>query len=273
MFGMCTADGTPLRKENQFTLQMGMPPDEGGFMKDKQTIMEQNPEERPDEKFLAFGPDALTDAELLAIILRTGSKDETSVGLAEQILRMSPDGETNILNICHTEIEELKKIRGIGKVKALQIKAVIELSRRIAMTSARPSLCFTQPESIANYYMEQLRHRKREEVLLLMLDSAGHLLKETVISVGTVNSAPFSPREIYLEALQAGAVNIVLLHNHPSGDPRPSANDLQCTERVRKAGNLLGISLIDHIIIGDRAYVSLNEEGFLDDPEEQEAYF
>ena len=232
-------------------------------MKNK-TIKELDWKYRPDEKFLRFGPKALTDAELLAIILRTGTNEKHSVELCEQILSLNTENENSILNILEYEIEDLLKIKGIGKVKALQIKSISELSLRISQSSAKKGLIFNNPESIASYYMEQLRHKKREEVVLLMLNSAGDFLCDKILFSGTVNASIFSPREIFLEALRKNAVNIILLHNHPSGEVKPSKADLLGTKRVLDAGKLIGISLLDHIIIGDRKFYSFKEEGLLD---------
>ena len=226
-------------------------------------IKDLQPEYRPDEKFLAFGPKALSDAELLAIILRTGSTQKHSVDLAREILNGPVDSHLSILNIIHYEFHELMKIRGIGKVKAIQIKAIAELSLRISRAHARSSLDFHHPETVARYYMEQLRHEKREQVVLLMLNSACDLLKELVISTGTVNAALLSPREIFIQALRYEAVGIILMHNHPSGEPVPSEADLLFTEQIRGAAELIGIRLIDHIIIGDRSYYSFKENEWI----------
>ena len=229
----------------------------------KVTMKELQKDNRPDEKFLRHGPKALTDAELLAIILRTGSAEGHSVSLAEKILCRDDDSRQDILNILNMSLDDLLAIKGIGTVKSLQVKAIAELSLRIASTSKKHSLLMSDPESIAQYYMEQLRHNKREVVILLMLNSVCELIKDSVISQGTVNSALLSPREIFLEAIRNEAVNIILLHNHPSGSVRPSKNDIAGTERVRMAGELLGIQLLDHIIIGDRKYTSFKESGLI----------
>lgn len=228
----------------------------------KRTIKEMDPASRPDEKFLNAGPSALTDAELLAVIMRTGSCGEPSVNLAEKILTR-PDGSCNLLNIFDMDMADLRKIEGIGKVKALQIKAVCELSNRIAGKKAKGSLVFNLPERIADYYMEQLRHLKKEKVIMLLLDSACHLIKEVDVSTGTVNSSLFAPRELFIEALRFNAVNIILLHNHPSGNPAPSSADIEYTKKVKEAGLMIGISLLDHIIIGDKAYISFKEKEIL----------
>ena len=152
-------------------------------------------------------------------------------------------------------------IKGLGKVKAVQLKCLAELSVRIAKAQASPSLSFTNPAAIAAYYMEELRHLEQEVLLLLMLNSKSRLIRDMIISQGTVRAALISPREIYIQALRHQAVSIILVHNHPSGVPDPSREDLELTRRVRQSGELIGIELLDHIIIGDRQAVSLRELG------------
>ena len=228
------------------------------------------PEYQPYEKFVDLGPEALSDAELLAIILRTGSRGENSIELARRVLTPE-DGfdtdtgtpEASILNIFRYELHELCRIRGIGRVKAIQIKSIAELSRRIAQGRARKQLKFTDPESIAMYYMEQLRHRKEETVVLLMLNSACDLIGEQVISTGSVNLSAASPREIFMTALKYEASSVITLHNHPSGSPKPSEMDYEITELIMESGSMIGIALLDHIIIGDNTYYSFRESGFI----------
>ena len=216
--------------------------------------------ERPIEKFLLKGENALSDAELLAIIIRTGTKNLSALALAEEILRSAQ----GILGLHHLSVEELTSIKGIGKVKAIQLKAIGELSKRIAKTMAiRTDYTFVSPESIAGRYMEELRHLEQEQLMVLYMNTKGNLLKEEIITKGTVNMSIVSPREIFVNAVKYKAVSIALLHNHPSGDPTPSRQDIEATYRVKEAGELIGISLIDHIIIGDNRYVSLKCEGFL----------
>lgn len=236
----------------------------GGISLNKHLMIKDiQPEYRPDEKFLRFGPKALTGAELLAIILRTGSSEEHSVELAGRILHSDLSGTENVLNILDLGIKDLMSIKGVGRVKALQVKAVAELSGRIHSESTRHSLVFTEPESVASHYMESLRHLKKEVVLMLALNSACALIKECLISQGTVNLSLFSPREIFLEAFNCEAVNIILLHNHPSGSPVPSSADISGTRQVAEAGGIIGINLLDHIIIGDNVYCSMKEEGYI----------
>ena len=152
-------------------------------------------------------------------------------------------------------------IKGIGKVKAIQIKCIAELSRRISKTNAKCELVFNSPATIVDYYMEDLRHKEVEEFVMLALNSKSVLLDEFVISKGTVNSSMASPREIFIQALRVKAVNIIIMHNHPSGDPTPSRNDLIVTNTIKQAGDIIGVKLIDHIIIGDNKYISFKESG------------
>lgn len=216
--------------------------------------------DKPYEKCLEKGPEYLTDAELLAVILRTGSNGITSVELARKVLE-SCKSENSLLGLYHLTIPGLMKIRGIGKVKAVQLKCIAELSRRMAKATAGEGRFFTDAAAIAEYYMEDFRHCHQEKVLLIMLNTKCRVLCEKIISFGTVNSSSITPREIFLEALDHHAVYIILLHNHPSGDPAPSQEDIRLTHCIRESGNMLGVQLLDHIILGDKCYISFYEEG------------
>jgi len=210
----------------------------------------------PYEKFTAYGPEALTEAELLAIIIRTGTRKKTALQIGEELLRMQENG---ILGLCNLPLKELIKVEGIGEVKAVKLKCIAELSRRIWVTETRQKVNYSRPHTIAAHYMGLLRHKEKEHVFLLSLNTKCELLKETELSVGTVNSSLVSPREVFLQALRDGAVNVILLHNHPSGDPTPSADDFELTKRIKAAGKLLQIPLLDHIIVGDQRYISFKE--------------
>jgi len=228
----------------------------------KQTKMERllPREQRPYEKCQEKGAEALTNQELLAILLRTGSMEESALDLAGTVLK-SAAGEEGLRTLCAMSMEQLMQIRGIGKVKAMQLKCICELSRRMAKETAGPFPLMTSPQAIAAYYMEDMRHKNQEELLLLMLNGRNRRIGELVISRGTVNGSMITPREIFLEALRHHAVSIVILHNHPSGDPMPSEEDQKLTIRVWETGILLGIPLLDHIVIGDCCYFSFNERG------------
>ncbi len=225
-------------------------------MEKKLTIKELPETERPYEKCLQFGPDQLTDAELLAVIIRTGSSGERSVDLASRILNAAPDG---LLNLRTMSLPELMKIRGIGKVKAIQLKCAAEIGKRMTTATRKEQVTLADPSSIAAYFMEQLRHETKEILILAMFDVRKSLICHEVLTIGTASASLIDPADIYHRAVQAGADSIVLLHNHPSGDPSPSAEDKAVTARIKSSGSMLGIPLIDHIIIGDNSYYSFFE--------------
>lgn len=217
-------------------------------------------EERPYEKCLKYGPWKLSDAELLAVILRSGSSGSSCIDLAHEVLKLSKM-EEGLLGIHHVSLQELQQIKGVGKVKAVQIKCIGELSKRIAAMDFKTKLRFEDPETIADYYMELLRHEEQEKMICMMLDTKNQFLGDVVLTVGTVNSSLVSPRELFLQALQFHAVHIILVHNHPSGDATPSKEDLLVTRRICHAGELIGIRLLDHIVIGDHCFTSLVKQG------------
>ncbi len=217
--------------------------------------------ERPYEKCMQKGPSSLSDAELLSVLLRSGTKGENVVELANRILY--ENGGAGVSRMNHLSMAELQKIRGIGKVKSIQILCLAELAKRMSRSSGIQSHYFTSPQTIAKYYMEELRHERQEIIKLVMLNARNHFLGDMVIAKGTVNMAVISPREIFIEAMRKEAVSIVLLHNHPSGDPTPSQADITLTKRIRETADVVGISLLDHIIIGDQCYKSMSESGLL----------
>ena len=229
----------------------------------KHTIKSIPESERPYEKCLRFGAEHLTDSELLAIILRTGFQGENSLNLARSVLERC-SYQKGLLGLTHMTVSELMEIKGIGKVKAVQLLCIGELSKRISAAMPKPSPVFTSPEEIAAMYMERMRHKEQEELLLLLFNTKNKLIQEVFLTKGTVNAALVSPREIFLEALKYHAVSIVLIHNHPSGDPNPSKEDLLITKRISEAGAMLGISLLDHLIIGDNIYTSLKRRGCIE---------
>ena len=214
----------------------------------------------PYEVVKEYGAEELGDDELLAIFIRTGTKDENAVGVANRILNSFP--ERSLLGLCHIPWKELMKIPGIGEVKAIKLKCLAELARRISKTSAKKGLRFDKPETVWQYYKETMRHEERERVVLIMLDQKLQLIADAVLSIGTVSGSVVSPRELFLTALREKAVRVMLLHNHPSGDPAPSRADLEITERVRMLGAMMEIPLVDHIIIGDKTYCSMRESGY-----------
>ncbi len=238
-------------KNNQITNQTVIQPKRAGG------------EELPYEKFLSLGPELLTERELLAIILRTGTREKSALELAGEVLSLARYPREGLLGLYDVTLEELMQIKGIGLVKAVKLKCLTELSMRISRASAREGLVFNSPGLVAQYFMESMRHRDTECVILVSLDTKGRMLREKKISDGSVRMSLISPREIFLEALHAKAVNILLVHNHPSGDPTPSRWDRELTENVSKLGAMMDILLLDHIIIGDNRYTSFKELGYL----------
>ena len=221
-------------------------------------IMKNLPEsERPYEKFQKMGVESLTDAELVAVIIKTGTCSKTAMDIARELLLGK---QNNLLNLFDYSYEELMQFDGIGKVKAIQLKAIAELSKRIACTRSGYQVQMKDPGSIADYYMEQMRHRKEEVLIGAFFDSKCKFLGDTEISVGSVNYTYVSPRDIFRKALEKNAVFLILLHNHPSGDPAPSSDDRKVTKRILSCGDMLGVDLADHIIIGDNCYYSFKEE-------------
>lgn len=227
--------------------------------KDKYENNEYRMQNLPYEKFTTYGSKALTDSELLSIILRTGTAKTDVCRLGENVLAQTARYGNGLLGLYHIPVDDLRKIPGIGQVKAIQLKALAELCTRMSQAKAKGALSFHDPYSVADYYMERLRHENVEYIFLLLLDSGSHLIEERILSKGTVNASLLSPREVFINAFQGKAANIMLLHNHPGGNPTPSENDLRITERVREVGQMVDIPLFDHIIIGDNSYFSFQE--------------
>ena len=227
------------------------------------TVKELPESERPYEKCERFGPEMLSDAELLAVIIRSGTKHERAVDLAIRVLNR-PGARKGLSALFYYSRQELQKIKGIGKVKSIQLCCVAELAKRMHAAEDEGKQAFHSPESIANAYMERLRHCRTEEIILLMLDTKGRKIADEVISKGTVNMAVLEPREVLCTALRYEAVFIILLHNHPSGIPMPSDADISVTRNLAKACEIVGIELRDHIVIGDKCYLSMMEKGILE---------
>lgn len=223
----------------------------------------QTKNEFPYERFERVGAQALTDAELIAIILRTGTVGEDALCLAHKVLELQSGNAKGILALHSLPLEELLKIKGIGKVKAIRLKCVAEICARMQFRSRQVMLSFDDPATVAGLYMERMRHLETEHVYLLLCDSKNHIIKEILLSKGTVNASVVSPREIFIEALRYHAVSVLLIHNHPSGDTDPSEQDIMVTHKILEASRMIQIPLLDHIIIGDNIYTSLKEKGYL----------
>lgn len=228
--------------------------------KEKAITMKELPvSERPYEKCEQQGADSLSDAQLLSVILQTGTRTENAVSLASRLMLQT--GEKNLLGLSRMSFQEMTAVSGIGRVKAVKLQCVLELSRRISQMNFQAHPVFTNPAVIAEYYMQSMRFLTVEQVHVLFFNTKCIFLGEKLLTIGTVNSSLLSPREIFIEAVRREAVNIILVHNHPSGDPSASRDDISITARVAQAGKLLDIQLLDHIIIGDNRYYSFKEEG------------
>lgn len=225
-------------------------------------ILHQNENELlPYEKCLRYGPQALTDTELIAVILRSGTKGCNCLEAAGQVI--SKSGSMGILGLKHMGIGALTEIEGIGKVKAIMLICIGELSARLVRADRQKLISFESSSQVAEYYMEDLRHLERERFMLVMLDNKCGLMHESVLSEGTVSYTCISARDIFRDALNHGAVHLIMLHNHPSGDPSPSREDINATSAISEAGHLIGIPLLDHIIIGDNRYFSFKEQNYI----------
>jgi len=230
-------------------------------MKTKQTMRELPLSERPYEKAEAEGAERLSDKELLTVLIRTGTKTERADEVALRLLEFC--GQDGLQALWDLSYEELKKLPGIGRVKAIQMLCVCELARRLARGKRLFGTKVASPDDVVSFYNMQLKYQQRECLILLILDSKNRIIADEMMSLGTVNSSIADPREIFLTAIKKNGVAIILIHNHPSGDPTPSREDILTTDRIEKAGKLLGIELNDHIIIGQNTYISMKAEGYL----------
>jgi DNA repair protein RadC len=213
-------------------------------------ILDMQKEERPRERLLKNGASALSDSELLAIILRTGSKKENVINLSQRIL-----GEYNIKQLSQINITQLMKVHGIKESKAAQISACFEIARRLESFNGDEKPKISSPEDV--------REQKKELFIELCLDTKNQILKEEVISMGSLNANVVHPREVFKLALTESAAHIIVAHNHPSGDPTPSREDIEITKKLVETGNIMGITVLDHVIIGDGRHFSLKEAGHI----------
>lgn len=214
--------------------------------------------ERPYENLEIYGAESLSNAELLAIIIKTGTKEQSAVSIAQNILKLNEQAEQeNLRFLQEMALEEFMKIKGIGKVKAIQLKAVCELTKRIARPINQKKPIIKTPKDVADMLIPELRYEKQEKVKVLILNSKNTVLKTYDVSLGGSNFAYIEPKDVLAEAIKMQAPKIILVHNHPSGDAKPSKGDYKVTDRIYEAAQLMGIQLLDHIIIGDGLYQSL----------------
>ena len=214
--------------------------------------------ERPYEKLAIYGAENLSNAELLAIIIKSGTKEKSSVSIAQEILKLNEKTkQDNLRFLQEVSLEEFMQIKGIGKVKAIQLKAICEITKRIARPINNQKKIIRTPKDVADLLIPELKYEKREIAKVLILNSKNIILKSINISLGGANFNCIEPKDVLAEAIKMQAPKIILVHNHPSGDCTPSKSDYKVTDRLYEAAEVMGIQLLDHIIIGDNTYKSL----------------
>jgi DNA repair protein RadC len=215
--------------------------------------------ERPRERLLRYGADSLSDAQLLAIILRTGSGEKGVLSLSMELL----DRFRGLKNIDTSSVAELASFKGLGDAKIAQIKAAFALGKRLMSESVDRNASFSSSRAVNAYAAPRLRNLKKEVFVSLLLDSKNRLIREIKVSEGTLTNSLIHPREAFREAIRESAASVIFVHNHPSGDPEPSRDDIAVTERLKATGDIIGINVLDHVIIGEGKYVSLKERGIV----------
>lgn len=216
-------------------------------------------DERPRERFIQNGPASLSNHELIAILLRTGTKDESVLQLSNRLLT----NFEGLRLLKDATLEEMTEIKGIGQAKAIQILAAVEIGRRISNLNYTDRYVIRSPEDGANYVMNDMRFLSQEHFVCLYLNTKNQVLHKQTIFIGSLNASIVHPREVFREALKRSAASIICLHNHPSGDPAPSREDIEVTKRLVECGKMIGIDVLDHLIIGENKFVSLKEKGYL----------
>ncbi|WP_035856037.1 MULTISPECIES: DNA repair protein RadC [Jeotgalicoccus] len=222
-------------------------------------IREMHDSDKPRERLLLYGPDKLTNQELLAILIATGNKNESSLSLAAKILKDLP----SIRELRELTYEELTSIKGIGKVKAITILSFIELAIRMHTHSREEEKFIRSPKDVSDILMEKVRFYNQEHFIVLFLTTKNMVIEEKTLFIGSLNSSIVHPREIFREAVKRSAAAFICVHNHPSGDPTPSKEDIEVTKRLKDCGDLIGVDFLDHIIIGDGKYISLKEMSYI----------
>lgn len=216
--------------------------------------------ERPREKIINYGVESLSNAELLAVLIRTGDKSQTAIEVSQNLLKIDNRGLACLVDI---SLEDLMKIKGIGECKACQILSAIEIGKRIRTRNTHDKIKIDSPTKIVNLMMDELRYLKQEHFKIVLLDTKNQIIKIENISVGTLNASIVHPRDVFNAAIKRHANSMILLHNHPSGDPSPSQEDINITNRLIEVGEIIGIKVLDHIIIGDNRYISFKEKNLI----------
>ncbi len=215
--------------------------------------------ERPRERLLKHGAESLSDAQLLAIILRTGSSGKGVMPFSISLLEMFK----TLKKIDDASIKDLRQIKGLGSAKIAQIKAAFALGKRLMSENSHNMPVFSSKELVYSYFAPRFKNMKKEVFFSLLLDAKNRLIKEYRVSEGSLTNSIIHSREAFREAIRESAASVIFVHNHPSGDPTPSRDDIAVTERLKKSGEIIGINVLDHVIIGDGKYVSLKETGVL----------
>lgn len=223
-------------------------------------IKEFQESDRPRERLRLYGPDYLTNNELLAIIINTGTKEDSSLSLANKIIK---DYKT-IKELRNITYQELINIKGIGSAKAVTVLAAVELAVRMHTHSLEEEFFIKSPADVSDFLMEKMRHLQQENFVVLFLSTKNMVIHQQTLFIGSLNSSIVHPREIYKEAIKRSAAAIVCVHNHPSGDPTPSTQDIEVTKRLVECGDILGVDMLDHIIIGSGKFISLKEMNYLE---------
>lgn len=215
--------------------------------------------ERPRERFVQNGPQSLSNHELLALLLGTGSREESVLQLANRMLAQFE----GLRLLKDATLEELTQIKGIGMAKAINVLAAVEVGRRIASHTLDERYVIRSPEDGAKYLMNEMRFLTQEHFVCLYLNTKNQVIHKQTIFIGSLNASIVHPREVFKEAVRRSAASVICLHNHPSGDPTPSREDIEVTKRLAESGKIVGIELLDHLIIGENKYVSLKEKGYV----------
>lgn len=221
----------------------------------RSAVREMPVEERPRERLMTVGPEGLKDAELLAILFRTGTREEGAVALAERTLNHF----SGLRNIARAAIEELTQVKGVGAAKAIEIKAALELGTRLARFHETGRRKVRSADDVARYLMPVFKEYEVEQFKVVLMNTKNEIVRTVDVSHGTADRALAMPRDVFRQAIREGATGIIACHNHPSGDPEPSQDDVLLTRRLKEAGDLIGIAFIDHIVFGDGRFVSLKE--------------
>jgi DNA repair protein RadC len=223
------------------------------------SVWEMPEEERPRERLARLGAIALRDAELLAVLFRTGTREEGAIALAERVINHFG----NLRALSHASIEQLTQVKGVGRVKAIEIKAAVELGIRLANEKDEQRPKIRSAEDVANLLMARFKQCETEEFKALLLNTKNEVLKVVKVATGGLDAALAMPRDVFRQAVRDAASAVIVCHNHPSGDPEPSREDIRITERLRDAAEIIGLRFLDHIVFGDNRWVSFQERGLL----------